>query len=153
MKNPFVQELERIKQSQQLLIIFLLLFILVFFWTIVSIFSVKNQERVSAELKTLAAPLSPNIDLETLDTIERKVTYSDAELADFPIYRILISRDGRSKFVVPIDVTLDDIDPEQRPAPRTESEPTSSPQPSASPTPTQTPQPSESPQTSPPLTE
>lgn len=153
MKNPFVQELERIKQSQQLLIIFLLLFILVFFWTIVSIFSAKNQEKVSAELKTLAAPLSPNIDLETLNAIEQKVTYSDAELADFPIYRILISRDGRSKFVVPIDVTLDEIEPEQRPQTRPESEPTPSPQPSSSPTPAQSPQPSESPQASPPLIE
>lgn len=140
MKNPFSQELDRIKKSQQLLTIFLLLFVLVFFWTIVSVFSVKKEDKVSSELELLAKPLSPNLNLDVLSEIESKTSYSEVELADFPIYRILISRDGRSKFVVPIEVTLDEIDPEvrQQTQPATEeiNRPTPEPSPIASPSPT-----------------
>lgn len=140
MKNPFSQELDRIKKSQQLLTIFLLLFVLVFFWTIVSVFSVKKEDKVSSELELLAKPLSPNLNLDVLSEIESKTSYSEVELADFPIYRILISRDGRSKFVVPIEVTLDEVDPEvrQQTQPATEEIPRPTPEPSpiASPSPT-----------------
>ncbi len=96
------QELDKIKQNQTFLIIGILLFTLLLVWGAVSLFASQQQTVITAAQKEMAAPLQPVINTEMIDELARKPFYTDSELANFTIYKLLRNSDGQ-KYVVPID--------------------------------------------------
>lgn len=104
-------DFKSLRTNRQFLTILILLFIASFFWIFISLLSSQSKTEVSKELTLLARPLIPTIDKEALQKIEKKRSYSADELSYFTIYKLLTTRDGRTEMIVPLDVTIDDIDP------------------------------------------
>lgn len=101
------------RKDKQFLAILILLFVGLLFWVLVSLITSQTSEKISPELNQLAAPLTPVIDTSTLDLIEEKRVYSPQELSQFTIYKILTTRDGRSQRIVPLEVTIEDLEPQE----------------------------------------
>jgi hypothetical protein len=94
MKNNFKQQLEKIKTQRKLLLILIFAFIATVVWIGGSIFMSQQKTKISDEVKLLARPLTPSLDVEVFERIETKKTYSDEDLTEFPIYKI--EEDGES---------------------------------------------------------
>ena len=107
------RDIKKLQQSKQLLAILILLFVALLFWIIVSLISSQTTEKISAELQKLAKPLTPVIDTKVLERITAKRKYSNEELSSFAIYKVVVSKDGRTERVVPLEFTVDDL--EQKP--------------------------------------
>lgn len=84
----FKNTLEKLQHQQQILAILVFAFIAVFVWVGVSLFSSQTTTGISKELQKLAKPLIPNLDQEVLQKLQQKVSFSKAQLKDFPIYMI-----------------------------------------------------------------
>ena len=104
------QEIAGLRHNQYFLAILVLLFVSIIVWTSVSIVTSQKDTKVSPKLLQLAKPLSPSLKGEVIDQLEAKLTYSDEELAQFPIYKILVSQDGRQKKVVTIDTVEEEVE-------------------------------------------
>lgn len=118
MKEKTVKsDIKKLRKNRQFLTILILLFVSVLFWIFVSILSSQKKEAISPELKLLSKPLTPNIDIATVEKIEQKSSYSQSDLSSFTIYKILSSRDGKNERVVPLEVTSEDLEPKENPAP------------------------------------
>ena len=105
------QDIRKIKQSKQFLTIFILLFVVLLFWIIISLVSSQTATKIDPELQLFAKPLTPVIDTEIFNGISAKKEYTAEELAGFTIFKVLTSRDGRTERIVPIEVTADDLEP------------------------------------------
>lgn len=92
-----------LKHKRQLLTILVLLLICVITWAIVSLFSSAQKSKVDPPLLKLSEPLTPSLDLETLNTLESKRSFTEEELAKFPIYRVYIDEKSREERVISID--------------------------------------------------
>lgn len=91
MENLVQDQLKKLKQRKELLMIFMFLFVIVLFWIGLSIFSSQQKLGITAEQKKLALPLSPNIEISVVEKLEKKKWYEDWELQDFPVYAVLQS--------------------------------------------------------------
>lgn len=107
-RNLF-DDLKKIQKNKQFLSILILLFVAIIFWIGGSLYRSQSRTEVSAELTKLARPLNPTIDRTIFDEIKNKKSYTDEELNNFQIYKILTTRDGKTEVVVPINTTLDDL--------------------------------------------
>ena len=110
MNNAFAKELQKIRKSQKALTIFVLLFVLVIVWGIVTLFAAKQETKIDNQVLLLAKPLNPTIDTTQFAKMQLKRTFSDAELANFPIYQLLTNEKSREEVVVPLGVTKKDLD-------------------------------------------
>ena len=130
--------LSKLKRNQYILYLMVFGLSAIIIWVVGSLFSSQQETKVDAELIRLARPLNPNIDQEVIEKIEQKTTYGPSELVQFPIYKIITSRDGRATEVVTIDVADDSL--ENRPTPLPFQNPQALPAfiPGATPTPTPT---------------
>ncbi len=127
--NGLHPDLEKLKQNKQLLVIFVLLLMCVIAWTVVTLFNSQKQSAISPELKNSAIPLVPTIDETVLNDLENEQTFSDDDLANFVIYR-MVKTEGDNTVLLPLGTE-----------PSKNQTKTSSPSstPSATPTPTPTP--------------
>jgi len=116
-KTQIKKDITKLKANKQFLTILVLLFVSIFFWITISLISSQSKEEISKELTILSRPLTPNIDKETLLKIKDKYSYSEEELSSFTIYKVLTTRDGKIDKVVPLEITIDDIDPKATPKP------------------------------------
>ncbi len=120
------QEIASLRHNQYFLAILVLLFVSIIVWTSVSIFTSQKETKISPKLQQLAKPLTPNLKIEVINELENKHVYSEEELSAFPIYKIIVSQDGRQKRVVTIDTdetTVDGFQPTSRrpvPTPNTQ---------------------------------
>ncbi|NCO12508.1 MAG: hypothetical protein COZ34_00515 [Candidatus Pacebacteria bacterium CG_4_10_14_3_um_filter_34_15] len=112
-KSEIKKDFQKLKTNRQFLTILILLFVSILFWITVSLTSSQSNDEISKELTALAKPLTPNFDRDVLLKIQEKHSYSEKELSSFVIYKILTSRDGKTEKVVPLEVTIDDLDPKQ----------------------------------------
>lgn len=110
-KFEIKKDLQKLKTNRQFLTILILLFVSILFWITISLISSQSNDEISKELTVLAKPLTPNFDRDELVKIEKKNSYSEDELSSFLIYKILTSRDGKTEKVVPLEVTINDLDP------------------------------------------
>ena len=108
------RDIKKLQQSKQFLAILILLFVALLFWIIVSLISSQTTEKISPELQKLAKPLTPVIDTQVFEKIAAKRQYSNEELSSFTIYKVLVSKDGRTERVVPLEVTADDLEPDEK---------------------------------------
>ncbi len=110
MEKTFENQLQKLKRNQKMLIIIILLFVLILIWTFISLFTSQKTEVTSPELVRLAAPLSPSLDTDTLENLQTQRSFTEEELSDFPIFKILVSADGRAESVVPIQTTIEEFE-------------------------------------------
>ncbi|NCN83094.1 MAG: hypothetical protein GW947_03955 [Candidatus Pacebacteria bacterium] len=109
MNNIFAKELQKIRKSQKVLTVFVLLFVLVIVWGIVTLFAAKQETKIDNQILLLAKPLNPTIDTSQFAKMQLKRSFSDAELANFPIYQLLTNEKTREEVVVPLGVTKKDL--------------------------------------------
>jgi hypothetical protein len=104
--NAFQRELTGLRRQQQVLYILVFFFAAVLVWVGVSLLSSQRRTGITAEQTKLARPLTPTINREVINQIKNKRAYTAAELARFPIYKIVVSSDGKEEQVVRIDEVL-----------------------------------------------
>jgi hypothetical protein len=102
-KKLISQEFAILKQKKQSLTIMILLMICVFGWVIVSVFSSQKESKVDPTLTVLAKPLTPVLDTEVFNTLQGKRSFTDEELASFPIYRIVVDPKTQTETIISID--------------------------------------------------
>jgi hypothetical protein len=107
--KPTQKKLSNLRVKQQALYIMIFSFVTVVIWITGSLFRSQKKTGISPDLLELAKPLSPTINVDVIDSIEDRKVYSDQELFEFQIYKIIKSRDGRTEQVVPIDSNLEEI--------------------------------------------
>lgn len=112
--NSIKKDIKKLQQNKQFLAIMILLFVSLLFWITVSLISSQTTEKVSSELKLISKQLTPVIDSSIFQAISEKKEYSEEELSGFTIYKVITSRDGRTETVVPIEVTIDDLEPQEQ---------------------------------------
>lgn len=112
-------DIKKLQQSKQFLTIMVLFFVVLLFWVTISLITSQTTEKISPELQKLSKPLTPVIDTVIFDQISEKKEYSEDELSAFTIFKVLTSRDGKTERVVPIEVTIDDLEPKKTPQPKT----------------------------------
>jgi len=77
-----------LRQRKFLFTFLIFLLVVIFLWVVINLFSTQNTLKISTELKDLANPLTPSVDITVLDSLEKKQFYLEGELRSFPIYRI-----------------------------------------------------------------
>ncbi|MCA9370055.1 MAG: hypothetical protein H6774_01680 [Pseudomonadales bacterium] len=84
--------LKKLRVSRYMLMVMALLLVSVIVWTFAMIATSANADSfVSADLETLARPLSPSIDINTVTSLQEKLFFSTSELSSFAIYRVIIN--------------------------------------------------------------
>ena len=131
-KNKFSEQLANLKQKKQLLIILVFLFVVVITWTTVSLFTSQKKISISKDFRDLAKPLTPVLKEETLSKLEAKRFYTEDELREFPIFKVISTKDGKISRLVEISSEKEILDESPTPTPTSRpslfppSEPTSS---------------------------
>ncbi len=93
-------QLSQLQKKQTLLRIFIFTLVTIIVWVGVTLLRTQRETGIRPELNRKAEALNPNVSAETLDQIEQKRAFSDAELSDFPIYSIVTLKTGEQQLVV-----------------------------------------------------
>lgn len=107
-KLKLAAELQSLRQNRVYLAIMALLLVSVLIWIFVSVMDAGDDTEVSSEAIKYAAPINPNLDVAVFDMIEQKRFFSDSELEDFPINRLIKDRSGNYQ-VIPYDTPKEEI--------------------------------------------
>ncbi len=107
------------KHKKQLLTILSLLFICVIGWAVVSLFAAQQKTKIDSKFLKYATPLTANLDLETLNALESKRSFTESELTNFPIFRVYTDPKTREEKVISIDAPLPTPTPRATPRPTT----------------------------------
>lgn len=83
-----------LQQKQGFLRLLIFSLVTVMIWVGFSLFLSQQQTEISPELQALAKPLNPNIHLEVINQIQGKRAFSDSELQNFPILRVIHTPGG-----------------------------------------------------------
>ncbi len=89
-----------LQHKQTLLRIMIFTLVTVIIWVGLTLFRTQRQTGISATQQQLAEPLNPNIDINVLNRLEQKRYYSPEELADFPVYSVIVTKSGEEQTVV-----------------------------------------------------
>ncbi len=103
-------ELDKIKQNQKLLAIAVLLFVIAISWVGLSLFSARTSTVISAQQKRLAAPLQPVIKVEVIDQLSDQQYYSDEDLDNFTIYKLVRIDNRERRTAISIDTPISAFD-------------------------------------------
>lgn len=109
-KITIQEEIARIKQSRQFMVISILLFAVVLVWVTVSLFTSQQKTTITAAQKEMAKPLQPNLDISVIDSLKAEKFYSDSDLAFFTIYKVVKNPNSGQHVVVPIDTPEETLD-------------------------------------------
>jgi hypothetical protein len=128
-KNTFGQQLANLKQKKQLMVMLIFLFVVVITWTAIGLFTSQHKVAVSKDLRELSKPLTPTLNETTLLKLESKRLYTERELENFPIFKVVSTKDGKVSRLVEISSEKEvlDIPPTPVPTQRPSLLPTSAP--------------------------
>lgn len=120
------KQLLSLQRRQQMLYIGMFSLVTVMVWVAVNLFQSQKSTQISAELKKKALPLTPSLNQQVIQQIEDKRGFTTEELANFPIYKLILNRDGGEDLV-----TIDIPEPNLRstPVPRATATPIPLPEP------------------------
>lgn len=104
MKKTFKHDIEKLKNNRLFLIVMILFFVCAMFWTTIGLVSSQTSSVISAEQRQLSKPLNPTLDVAIISKLETKRFMNDAELSNFPIFK-LITDGGSISRVVPLSVS------------------------------------------------
>lgn len=105
-KRMLAQEFAMLKQRKQTLTIMILLLICMMGWGIVSVFSSQRASKVDATTTALAKQLNPVIDITVLNSLETKRSFTDEELSNFTIYKVVVDPKTQEEVIMTIDEDL-----------------------------------------------
>jgi len=91
------KDLAHLYKRQQILQLATFTLITIFIWIGFSLFRSQKKTAISAEQTILSQPLTPNINVEVIESLEQKKFYQETELQNFPIYRILVEEDKKTR--------------------------------------------------------
>lgn len=97
MSTTFAEQFAAFKSQKTLLVALLFLFVIVIFWTGLSLFGSQTKFAVPKEMRDLAKPLTPTIKEEVLTRIEGKRQFTPQDLTGFTIYKIIEDKDQGNK--------------------------------------------------------
>lgn len=89
MANPFEKELKELKANRQMVYLLVFLLLIAILWISAAVFTSYKTLEIDAELIKMSRPLIPNIDESVFSKIEQKKIFTEDELADFPIYKVV----------------------------------------------------------------
>lgn len=92
--NQFQHQFKNLQRQRKLLAALVLGIVVALVWVMMSIFSSQQTYQISAELRTLAKPITPDLNDEVLKRIEAKYLLSNSDLKDFPIYKLTQDEKG-----------------------------------------------------------
>lgn len=99
----------RLKHKRQLLTIMVLLLVSLVFWAILTLITSQKTTKVDTELTQLAKPINPVLKTEILDTLEDRRSFSESELQNFTIYRIVVDPVTQQERVMDINDELPEV--------------------------------------------
>lgn len=117
MMNNQTNRLAQLRQKQRILQIFVFSLITVVVWITFSMFRSQKKTVITAQQLKLAESLNPSIRIEVLDKLDKKQLFAESELTGFPIYKILVAKDGKSQSMVTIDTPDESAMPVVQPTP------------------------------------
>lgn len=112
------KKLTYLKNKQHLLYLMLFSLATVIIWVTISLITSQKRPGISPELQKLATPLNPTLNQETLRKVEQKEYFSEGDLRDFPIYKVITSSNGIDERVVTIGTAEEDIFPTASASPK-----------------------------------
>lgn len=101
--NDISKQLDKLKRNKRLLWLAILAFVIVVMWIGIGLVSTQNKVTISQDLQTLATPLVPRIEATVFEQIAVARSFSEQELAQFPIYAYIT--DERNNTPRLIDIT------------------------------------------------
>jgi hypothetical protein len=133
MSTDVRKSLVSLQRRQQFLYVGIFSLVTVMVWVSISLLLSQKSSQIPAALRKKASPLTPTINQQVLSNLEQKTGYSESELSNFTIYKLIITRDG-SEQVVTIDTPDPRTLPPEGPAREPEPTPEPTPEPESSPT-------------------
>lgn len=109
-------QFNQLKNQRSVLVGLLFLLVIVVFWIGIGLFSSQKKFAVPKAMRDLAKPLSPILDEETLANIEKKRSFSESELTDFTIYKVVVNE--TSKQLRLVDITYQETPASQSATPK-----------------------------------
>ena len=103
-KTKTTKKLKSLYQHQKMMYVLIFTLVTVVIWAGVSIFLTSQETPIDPELIELSTPLNPNLNLQVIQELENKKSYSQTELSQFTIYT-LINHDNTQERVI---LTLDE---------------------------------------------
>ena len=97
--NQFQKDLSNLKQNQYILYILIFTLVTIVVWVGLNLVRSQKTSQISPELKKLAEPLNPNLNPKILDELQLKRDYTDSELRDFPVYSLIVEKNGSTRVV------------------------------------------------------
>lgn len=85
MAGDWRDQLKRLQQRKELLVIILFLFVIIVFWIVISLIASQQTVGTATEQQRLARPLNPALDIAVIEELELKRSYDDIELGGFQI--------------------------------------------------------------------
>lgn len=98
-----------LKVKQQLLYVMIFTFVTVVIWIGGSLLISQKKSGISPDLLELAKALNPNINVRLIEELELRKSYREDELGEFPIYKLIKSKDGQLQRLVPVESELTEI--------------------------------------------
>lgn len=102
MPNQFKKQLEKLKKEKKLFTAFIFVLAAIIVWILVSILVTKKTTGITPEMTELAEPLNPNLNMTILDRLDVKRTFTQDQLANFPIYTLV--QDSETEAVSIVEV-------------------------------------------------
>lgn len=97
MPNQAQKRVINLQRNQHLLYIGVFSLVAAIVWVGTSLFQSQRSTGIDPELQQLAEPLNPNINTFAIDRLEQRRSFSAEELADFPIFKIELEEEGRTR--------------------------------------------------------
>jgi len=108
-------QLQKLKNNKIYLTIGIFLVFILVVWVMFSITLTNTQDQIDPKIKKAAKPFSPIIDRSTFKELEVKKSYTDNELNNFTIYKLIFDKGARAERVVPIDFDETTLTPTPKP--------------------------------------
>ncbi len=97
---PINASIKSLYNQQNFVRILIFSVVTVMIWIGFSIFRTQQTTQISAELQQMSLPLNPTINMDLINRIDAKKTYTDQELSLFPIYALTADRTGADTIAV-----------------------------------------------------
>jgi hypothetical protein len=91
------KDLSHLYKRQQILQLATFTLVTIFIWIGFSLFRSQKKTSISAEQTLLSQPLTPSINTQVIESLEQKNHYTQEQLQDFPIYKILVENTKTNK--------------------------------------------------------
>lgn len=106
-----------LEQKQTILKIAIFSFFTIVVWIGFSVFESQQKTGIDPALLKLAIPLNPVINIDVINQIQQKRSYSDSELSQFTISKIVIDQNGNQVAATPAPSATASATPAPTPEP------------------------------------